>query len=144
MTSPTSHVPSRLRARIQAQARYRCGYCLRHQDLLGMPLTIDHIIPQVAGGQTIEENLWLACHRCNRNKSAQTHALDPETGERIGLFNPRQQILSEHFKWNQDGTHILGTTPCGRATVIALNLNNAEIVLAPQRWVSVGWWPPQD
>jgi hypothetical protein len=42
------------------------------------------------------------------------------------------------------GTHILGMSPSGRATVVALKLNNAEIVSARLLWVGVGWHPPAE
>jgi len=62
----------------------------------------------------------------------------------VRLFNPRQQKWSEHFAWSEDGTEIQGLTPYGRATVVALKLNNPEIVVARRLWVSAGWWPPED
>ena len=64
-------------------------------------------------------------------------------GERIALFNPRQQVWIEHFAWSEDGTEIIGKTACGRAIVAALGMNNVEIVVARRSWVSVGWWPPK-
>jgi hypothetical protein len=144
MSSTKIHISFALREKIIRQARHRCGYCLRDEALLGMPLTIDHIIPQAAGGPTIEENLWLACRRCNEFKGSQTHAPDPQTGEIVTLFNPRLQIWAEHFFWSENGTEIVGRTSCGRATMIALKMNNPEIVVARRLWVSAGWWPPQD
>jgi hypothetical protein len=101
-------------------------------------------VPEAAGGPTIEENLWLACVRCNQFKADRTHAQDPLTGELVALFNPRIQVWKEHFAWSTDGTEIIGLTPCGRATVIALHLNRELAILARRQWVSVGWWPPQD
>ena len=86
----------------------------------------------------------LACRRCNAFKGTQTHARAPQSAEWVVLFNPRQQVWSDHFAWSEDGTEIMGTTPCGRATVVALKMNNAEIVVARRLWVSVGWWPPND
>jgi hypothetical protein len=38
---------------------------------------------------------------------------------------------------------IVATTPAGRATVVALNMNNPVIVEVRRRWVSVGWHPPE-
>jgi hypothetical protein len=111
---------------------------------MGMPMTLDHIIPQAAGGPTTEDNLWLACSRCNQYKGIQTHSRDPQTGEQAPLFNPRRQVWNEHFEWSEDGTRILGKTPSGRATVVALKMNNSEIVVARRLWVSAGWWPPLD
>ncbi len=111
---------------------------------MGMTMTLDHIIPEAAGGLTVQENLWLACRRCNEFKGTQTHAYDPQTGDRVALFNPRWQAWNEHFAWSGDGTEILGLTACGRATVIALQMNNSEIVVTRRLWVSAGWWPPQE
>jgi len=56
-----------------------CGYCQSSEARLGMPLETEHIIPESAGGQTIVENLWLACHRCNQFKSNRYQAVDPTT-----------------------------------------------------------------
>lgn len=144
MSAKKKGVPARVRQRVVEEARHRCGYCLRTEELTGMPMTLDHIIPEAAGGPSSEENLWLACQRCNEFKGAQTHARDPLTSRRVRLFNPRQQKWSDHFAWSEDGTEIQGLTPCGRATVEALKLNNPEIVVARRLWVSAGWWPPED
>ena len=43
----------------------------------------------------------------------------------------------------KDKTEIIGKTPCGRATVIALRLNFEQAVNARKLWVSVGWYPPK-
>jgi hypothetical protein len=107
-------------------------------------MVIDPIRPEAAGGLTREDNLCLACHACNEFKGAQTHARDPQTGRRVRLFNPRTQRWPEHFAWSQDGTRIMGLTPCGRATVVALQLNHEEIVHARRLWASVDWWPPEE
>ncbi|MFP4394312.1 MAG: HNH endonuclease [Anaerolineales bacterium] len=144
MTPSSFYVSHALRERIAKQAHYRCGYCLRTEELTGMPMTLDHIIPQAAGGPTTEDNLWLACSRCNQYKGTQMHSRDPQTGERVPLFNPRRHAWNEHFEWSEDGTKILGKTPSGRATVLALKMNNSEIVVARRLWVSAGWWPPLD
>jgi hypothetical protein len=136
------NVPAAIGRRVRQRAGNRCGYCLCSEMLLGMPMEFDHLIPQAAGGTTHEENLWLACRRCNAFKGTQTHALDPQSGERVALFNPRQQVWIDHFSWSEDGTEVIGKTACGRATVTALRMNNVAIVVARRSWVSVGWWPP--
>ncbi|WP_202803614.1 hypothetical protein [Spirulina subsalsa] len=61
----------------------------------------------------------------------------------VPLFNPRQNQWSEHFTWSKNGTEIIGLTPCGRATVLALNLNNPIAVTVRKQWVSAGWHPPK-
>ncbi len=37
---------------------------------------------------------------------------------------------------------IIGKTPCGRATVIALQLNNWIAVMVRREWIAAGWHPP--
>ena len=93
-------VPVAIGRRVRQQARHRCGYCLCSEVLLGMPMEFDHLIPQAAGGTTHEENLWLACRRCNTYKGTQTDACDPQSGTRVTLFNPRQQVWIDHFAWS--------------------------------------------
>ena len=138
-----AHVPQALRERVAAQARHRCGYCLTSEAIVGTPMEIDHLIPQSLGGPTDEENLWLACSLCNDHKGDRIAALDPVTGEIVRLFNPRHQVWREHFTWTADGTHIVGLTSVGRATVVALNLNRPSLVKARRAWVAVGWHPPE-
>jgi hypothetical protein len=132
------------RERIAAEARYRCGYCQAQQEVIGIQLHIEHIIPESAGGGSELSNLWLACSECNNHKGALTHAHDPETGAFTPLFNPRTQVWSAHFHWSEDATEIIGQTPIGRATVIALDLNQPMMVRARRRWVMVGWHPPAE
>lgn len=107
-------------------------------------MEFEHLKPLAEDGKTIEENLWLACRRCNEFKGTHTKAFDTETNREVLLYNPRTQNWNEHFYWNEDGTEILGKTPIGRATVIALNLNEEIIVIARRLWVSVGWFPPEE
>lgn len=102
---------------------------------------IDHIIPEAGGGETMQENLCVACHSCNEFKGAQVEVQDPQTGQRVRLFHPGRQLWTEHFRWSEDGTNIIGLTPAGRATVAALNMNHPAIVEARRCWVRVGWHP---
>lgn len=64
-----TYIPRRLRASVSAQARFRCGYCLTAEWIAGVPMEIEHIIPESLGGLTVEENLWLACSLCNNHKN---------------------------------------------------------------------------
>jgi 5-methylcytosine-specific restriction endonuclease McrA len=61
MTSGKSRVPPRLRERVARAADHRCGYCQTDQRITGYQLTIDHIVPESRGGETVEDNLWMAC-----------------------------------------------------------------------------------
>ena len=135
-------ITAEVRERIRQRANNRCGYCLSPQRLVLGLLEIEHIIPTAAGGSDRESNLWLACRLCNNGKRAQTHALDALTGRRVRLFNPRRQRWRVHFVWSEDGTRILGKTPCGRATILALQLNHVIAVMVRREWVNAGWHPP--
>lgn len=44
----------------------KCSYC--GTQLLLETATIDHVIPKHLGGTDDDENLTLACERCNRGK----------------------------------------------------------------------------
>jgi hypothetical protein len=132
-----------LRARIRQQAGDRCGYCRSPQRYILGTLEIDHIVPVARGGSDDEDNLWLACRLCNAFKGTQTHGVDPATGRRVRLFNPRRQVWSRHFQWSADGAAVQGRTPTGRATVIALQFNNVIACLVRSAWISAGWHPPK-
>jgi len=138
----SAYLPVELRQQVRADAGTRCGYCRTSEMLTGSPLEFDHLMPQAAGGLTARENLWLACHRCNEFKGDRDHGLDPESGNRLPLFNPRTQRWRDHFRWSPDGLLVVGSTPTGRATVEALRLNNEYVMEARRFWVEAGWHPP--
>ncbi|MFQ4136914.1 HNH endonuclease [Nodosilinea sp. PGN35] len=138
-----SQVSSEVRERVRADAKNRCGYCLSQQKYVLGILEIDHIVPKAVGGADNEENLWLACRLCNAYKGTQTAAKDPITRLTVNLFNPRLQTWQQHFRWINDGVLIEGKTDVGRATVVALQLNNPYAVMVRQAWISAGWHPPE-
>ena len=139
-----AEMPAALRREVRTRARSRCEYCQTAEWLSGIRGEVDHIIPRSQGGPTTGANLCLACVSCNGHKQSQTHARDPESDVEVTLFNPRQQLWREHFAWSEDGTLIQGLTPCGRATVVALQLNHALIVAARSIWASIRLHPPQE
>jgi 5-methylcytosine-specific restriction endonuclease McrA len=61
-------IPAALKRLVRQQARARCGYCLTSKALVGMSMEIEHLTPLVSGGETVEDNLWLSCRRCNEYK----------------------------------------------------------------------------
>lgn len=107
-------------------------------------LEIEHLNPIANGGETIEENLWLACRECNAHKATKTEAVDNLTGKTVKLFNPRQQIWNEHFEFSEDSTQIIGKTATGRATVEALQINNIYQTTARLAWSETSKFPPKD
>ena len=109
-----------------------------------MPLVVDHIVPKALGGGDNPDNLCAACYRCNEFKGIETHDLDPVNGEFVPLFNPRLHSWGEHLAWANGGTHIVGRTAIGRATVLALRLNNEYVVEARVLWIARQWHPPAE
>ncbi len=107
-----------------------------------MRFTVDHIIPEILGGSTSEENLCLACWDCNLIKQRRIAAEDPLDAALVPLFHPVKQRWHDHFAWDESDTLIFGLTASGRATVQALRLNRPALVRARERWVGVGWHPP--
>ena len=138
-----SRLPADLYARLLVADNHYCAYCQTSEANTGQPMTVDHIAPECLGGETTFENLCFACRRCNEFKGSATTAPDPLTGEVVPLFHSRRQRWDEHFQWDASGVWIVGLTAEGRATIVALNMNNAVIVDARRRWVSVGWHPPR-
>lgn len=133
-----------LRTLIAEWDKRRCAYCLTTEENCGLRMHVDHIIPEVAGGLSTLDNVCSACFSCNVAKAAQQTAIDPLTGEAVSFFHPVQQRWRDHFAWDESKTQILGLTAHGRATVEALQMNNATVVRARCRWVSAGWHPPTD
>jgi hypothetical protein len=65
---------------------------------------------------------------------------DPETGEKVLIFNPRQQLWKEHFRW--DDVRVVGLTPTGRATIDALKINRAIMLTIRAEEELLGRHPP--
>jgi hypothetical protein len=137
-----SKISEKLKNKIRRQAKNRCGYCLLPQSLNPALLEIEHLLATANDGTDNEENLWLACRLCNGYKGIQFEAVDPESGKKVLLFNPRTQDWNEHFRWREE--KIVGKTACGRATVQSLKLNNDIILPVRKKWISAGWFPPVD
>jgi hypothetical protein len=129
-----------LRRLVIERARGGCEYCLLHQDDTPFTHQLDHLIAVKHGGQTIAENLALACLRCNRNKGSDLSAIDPADGAIVTLFNPRTQAWAAHFAL--DGVRVVGLTPSGRATVRLLRMNDRARLMQRRRLAAVGRYPP--
>jgi 5-methylcytosine-specific restriction endonuclease McrA len=50
------------------RADYLCEYCHSPEKITASRFTIDHLQPRFLGGSDTEENLALACNRCNQNR----------------------------------------------------------------------------
>jgi hypothetical protein len=117
------------RAEVTARAGYRCEYC--HLPTRGQVATfpIDHILPRSAGGTSELDNLALTCPHCNAHKWTVQHAPDPDTGETVSLFHPRQHTWDDHFEWSRDSTgELIGKSAIGRATIVVLHINDEDMI----------------
>ena len=56
-----SHISVALRRRIRERSRGLCEYCLISEKDTFFPHEPDHIIAEKHGGETVSENLALAC-----------------------------------------------------------------------------------
>jgi len=92
-----------------------------------LPFQIDHILAEKHGGESVDENLALACPHCNRFKGPNIAGLDPDTKALTRLFNPRIDAWANHFQF--DGPRLKGKTPIGRATIQVLSMNADELLL---------------
>jgi hypothetical protein len=93
-------------------------------EIAFFPHEVDHVIAEKHGGATDIDNLAFACWRCNRHKGSDLTSFDPETRQLSPLYNPRNQVWSEHFAY--EGERITGLTPEGRTTATLLQLNSEE------------------
>ena len=133
-------IPAPLRRLVIERADNRCEYCGISQTGQVATFHIDHIIPVVADGKTTTENLALACVSCSLRKGARQELKDLETGETVFVFNPRQQEWKKHFAWN--GIELIGLTPTGRSTIVALDLNRSTMLAIRAEEELLGRHPP--
>jgi len=121
-------VSDTLRRLVAERARDCCEYCRSQTAYAMQSFSVEHIVPRSRGGLTVGLNLAWSCQGCNNHKYTKVEAPDPVGGAVVPLFNPRTQRWRDHFTWSNDATLILGLTPSGRATVIALRLNREGLV----------------
>lgn len=131
-----------LRRFVFERAHACCEYCQSQARFATESFVVEHINPRARGGTTTLDNLALSCSGCNGHKAKKTQAVDPETGQLVTLFHPRRQRWAEHFAWNDDFSQVLGSTPCGRASVASLQINRAPLVNLRRALYLAGVHPP--
>lgn len=141
---PAERVSAALRRVVMERAADLCEYCRSPAAFATQSFTVEHIVPRDAGGETTLGNLAWACFGCNSHKHTTTRGVDPVSGEQAALFHPREQSWSDHFAWSDDFTRVRGTTPQGRVTVEALQLNRAGLVNLRRVLAAAGAHPPPE
>jgi hypothetical protein len=94
----SAYIPVALKQRVGECFANCCAYCRTAEELTVAIFEIEHIVPQSAGGETVFENLCLACPTCNRYKADLTSEADPLTQTEAPLFHPQHQRWPDHFK----------------------------------------------
>ena len=112
-----------VRRLVRERAGDRCEYCRLPQAAVDATFHVDHVVAQQHVDATEEDpdRLALACNRCNLCKGTNLSSVDPETGDIVLLFNPRQDAWEEHF--TMKGAEIVAISPSGRATERLLQMN---------------------
>jgi hypothetical protein len=121
---------------VRARARHRCEYCRFPEAFAELPFHLDHIIALQHGGPSVPENLALACCYCNRYKGPNLSGIDPESGDVVSLFHPRQQCWEDHFAW--DGARLLSKSAGARTTIQLLQINRADAVAVRRLLIQEG------
>lgn len=135
----SARVGMALRAQVRARAGGCCECCGMPDVATFIPREPDHVIAVQHGGAATLENLAYTCHQCNRFKGTNLASIDPLSGERTFLYNPRADIWAEHFHW--DGAHIEVGTAMGRATAGLLRVNDPRRVAARVALMRQGQFP---
>lgn len=135
----SSNIPVFLRKLVIRRAKNHCEYCHLSQKGQEATFHIDHIKPVVSGGETVAENLALACVSCSLRKSAKEKAVDPQTNSETAIFHPRNDNWNEHFEWNN--VELIGKTAKGRATVELLKINRRVILAIREEEILLGRHP---
>jgi hypothetical protein len=112
---------------VRQRARGCCEYCGLSEELSSTPFEIDHIVAEQHGGKAVLANLALACFADNHHKGPNLGGIDPKTGKKCWLYNPRRHKWTKHFRW--DGPVLVGRTVVGRTTIAVLAINLPHRVL---------------
>jgi HNH endonuclease len=120
------YIPVAIQRAIFELSKNYCEYCVLPSNFSTDFFHFEHIIPVVLNGKTELENLARSCGICNNNKRDKIEHIDPLTQQIVRLYNPRQDIWSDHFQWSDDDLYIIGLTPIGRATIALLKLNRVN------------------
>ncbi len=134
-----------LYAPVAARAEHRCEYCRAPEEVFNFPLEVEHVTPQASGGTDDHANLALACRACNlfkfKFKSDAGTGRDDVTRVQVALFHPRNDVWTQHFRYDAETAHIVGLSAMGRATVMRLQMNRPHQAAARRRWAQLGLFP---
>lgn len=132
---------NRLYPDVAARAMHRCEYCRAPERFFNFAFEVEHILPEVKGGDDESGNLALSCLSCNRYKGMATTGYDAEENRDVPLFHPRLDDWFLHFRFDVASTELHGRTGKGRVTVARLQMNSPFQIKARQLWIASGLYP---
>jgi HNH endonuclease len=135
----TRYISDALRKQVEERADSICEYCLIPIAETYFGGEIDHIVGIKHNGETVLENLALACQPCNRNKGSDLGSNSTATNILTRFYNPRIDVWTEHFQVNEDA-EIIPLTEIGEVTVRIFKFNEFERVLERQGLIELGLW----
>lgn len=122
---------------VRQQAGNACEYCRIPQEATpAISFHVEHTIAKQHGAGDDPNLLALARDRCMAYKWPTLASIDPDTGDLVPLFNPRQDAWANHFALR--GGEIVGLTGTGRATVRLLNMNSPRRAELREEWLDEG------
>lgn len=128
-----------LEAQVWQRAAHCCEYCRFPECYAELPFEIDHVIAKKHRGESVAENLALACFFCNSYKGPNIAGIDPVTDANTPLFHPRRDLWNSHFRWND--ARLVGLTAVGRTTIDVLRINHPDAVAVRTSLIEEGVFP---
>lgn len=133
------YISDTLRTKVMERANHCCEYCRLPLRYSFFRFQVDHIVSIKHGGQTVLENLALACGFCNTNKGSDLGTFLDTPKRLIPFFNPRDDDWREHFEF--DGPVIVAITDAGAATIKIFGFNRVERIMERQILIDAGLYP---
>lgn len=121
------------------RAGSRCEYCHLPASRYPLPFHIDHIVARQHGGETVADNLALACLHCNRHKGPNIAGRLPGTGDIVRLFHPRRDRWTDHFEWH--GAMLSANSDIGLVTIQVLAINQPDFAAVRLALMQEGEFP---
>jgi hypothetical protein len=80
--------------------------------------------------------LALSCALCNKHKGSDLTSIDPETGDIVPLYHPRQENWTDHFRLSAG--LLTPLTAIGRVTARLLRFNDPDRIEERQALLEAG------
>ena len=131
------YISDNLRSEVELRANGLCEYCRIAIEDTYFGGEIDHIISLKHRGQTVSENLALACQPCNRNKGSDLGSIPETSSELVRFFNPRTDNWLDHFRVNSEAV-IEPLTKIGEVTAFIFGFNEPERIIERKGLIEIG------